>query len=112
MNEEIKQNIKNTNTWIRLIFMILFGLFYFVSISLFSVMLIFQILVALITGSPNERIRLFQAQLVQYIYRVLRYISYGTEKKPFPFDDWPRDEPELRIEETSVTTDRSNAENQ
>lgn len=111
MKEEIKQNLKNTNTWLRLVFMILFSIFYFVSISLYSVMLAFQVLVALITGNPNERVRAFHAQLVQYIYRVLRYISFGSEKKPFPFDDWPRDEPEARIAETTFTTEKGEGDN-
>ncbi len=93
-NEEIKQNLKNTNTWLRLVFMVLFGFFYFVAIALYGAMLIFQIIVSLVTGLPNERVRTFHASLVRYIYQVLRYISYGTERKPFPFDEWPQDEPE------------------
>lgn len=92
MKEEIKTNLKNTNTWLRLLFMVLFSAFYFLAIFLFGALLTFQILVALITGSPNERIRPFHGQLARYIYQVLRYVSYGTEEKPFPFADWPEGE--------------------
>ena len=94
MKEEIKTNLKNTNTWLRLLFMVLFSAFYFLAISVFGAMLAFQILVALLTGNPNERVRQFHAQLVKYIYQVLRYVSFGTEEKPFPFSDWPDETPE------------------
>jgi len=94
MKEEIKTNLKNTNTWLRLLFMALFGAFYFLAIFVFGALLAFQILVALLTGKPNERIRQFHAQLVKYIYQVLRYVSFGTEERPFPFSEWPDEAPE------------------
>lgn len=94
MKEEIKTNLKNSSTWLRLLFMALFAAFYFLAIFVFGALLIFQILVALITGSTNERIRQFHAQLVKYIYQVLRFVSFGTEEKPFPFAEWPDETPE------------------
>ena len=100
MKEEIKGNLKNTGTWLRLLFMVLFGAFYFLAIFLFGALLIFQIIVALLTGSPNERVSSFHSQLARYIFQVLRYVSYCTEEKPFPFADWP--EVEIKKRETPV----------
>jgi hypothetical protein len=92
MKEETKENLKNTNTWLRFVFMILFIIFFNFAEMLLMLIVAFQFIVSLIAGSPNERVKPFSRQLSRYIYEVLLFLSYNTEEKPFPFSDWPGEE--------------------
>ena len=47
----------------------------------------FQFLVSLFTGSPNQRLIPFSKEITQYIYAVLLYLSYNSDEKPFPLSD-------------------------
>ena len=89
MNEEIKKNLKNTNAWLRLIFMVLFIFLYSIAIMVLWVVVFLQIVFNLFTASPNSKILPFSSQLSKYIYEILLYLSFNSEEKPFPFGDWP-----------------------
>ena len=91
MKEEVKKNLKDTNAWLRVLFMILFGCIYSLAIIVMWVLVLFQLTFSLLTGSPNTKIEPFSRQLSKYIYEILLYLSYNTEEKPFPFADWPAD---------------------
>jgi hypothetical protein len=88
---EIKQNLKNTNTWLRLFIMILFIIFFGAAISIFGLLLLFQIVFSLLTGKSNERVRIFSKRLTSYLYQILVYLSYTSDERPFPFSDWPEE---------------------
>jgi hypothetical protein len=87
--EEIKSNLKNTKTWLRVVFMVLFALFYGVAISVYWAIVIFQVIYSLITSNINERVLQFSSSLTQYLYSVLNYMTFQTEETPFPFNEWP-----------------------
>ncbi|HOO73361.1 MAG TPA: DUF4389 domain-containing protein [Spirochaetota bacterium] len=89
MKEETKENLKNTGTWMRFIYMVLFIIFYGIAEGLLMFIVLFQFIVTLITSTPNERVRPFSRQLSRYIYNVLLFLTYNSEEKPFPFSDWP-----------------------
>ncbi len=96
--EEIKNNIKNTNAWLRLLFIIIFLLFYGIAEMVFWFSVLVQVLFNLIGGKVNQNLRLFTARLAAYIYAVLRYVGFQTEEKPFPFSSWPKVE-DLPVED-------------
>ncbi len=99
MKEETKQNLKNKNTWLRIVFMILFIILLSVARIIVGVTILFQIIVALITGKTNNQATRFGKQLSIYIYDILLYLTFNSEVRPFPFSEWPSiSEPE-QIEE-------------
>ncbi|MCI0652943.1 MAG: DUF4389 domain-containing protein [Methylococcaceae bacterium] len=67
-----------------LIFAVILGL---VRILLWAVVLL-QILSSLITGSPNGNALKFGQTLSLYIYRILLFLTYNSDDRPFPFADW------------------------
>lgn len=75
--------------WTRLLYMILFSVLYKAAEFIMWVVVLFQIIVTLVTGSPNERALRFGKQLSVYVYGLWAYLTYNTERKPFPFADWP-----------------------
>jgi len=88
MEQDINENLKKISTWkrifIMLIFFIIVGL---VRIMLWAVVLL-QVASALFMGSPNKNILGFGSKLSAYLYHILLFLTYNTEKLPFPFSEW------------------------
>lgn len=94
-NEELKSNLTSSRHWLRLLFMILFAVVLYVAAIVMSFLVLLQFLFSLITGKDNHNLREFGQSLALYIYQTLRFLTYNSEQKPFPFDDWPStEEPE------------------
>jgi hypothetical protein len=93
MDEEIKSNLKNTDSWKRLLYMLLFVITYNVAEVVVAVVVLLQIILTLFTGKRNPRVLDFGAQLSTYIYQVLQYLTYNSDEPPFPFADWPTSVP-------------------
>lgn len=89
MSDEIQENLASKNTWTRLVYMILFAVIYSVVDIVVLAVMVIQFLFVLLTGEKNAQLLKFGTELSQYLYRVLRFITFASEDKPFPFDDWP-----------------------
>lgn len=89
MNSEIKENVKAKSTWMRGLFMLIFVVIYQVAEIVIGAVVVFQFLSNLFVGHANERLLRFGAQLSTFIYQVMRYLTYNTEERPFPFASWP-----------------------
>ncbi len=87
--ENREQQMNDSSRWVRLLYMILFAVLYKVAEFIMWVVVLFQAIVNLVTGGSNERALKFGKQLSVYVYGVWAYLTYNTEKKPFPFSDWP-----------------------
>ena len=96
--EEISANLKNPGIWRRIIYMMLFALILGVVRMLLWVVVAFQVVTALITGSRNPYAQKFGRSLSAYIYQVLLFLTFNTEEMPFPFADW---EPAVNEDETT-----------
>lgn len=86
----LEDNLKSRNTWLRLVFMII----YYVLVSLAGlvgcVVVVLGFLWVLVTGEINGQLRQVGQSLASYIYEIVRYLTFNTEQKPFPFGgEWP-----------------------
>ena len=89
--DEIVDNLRKTNSWIRLVFMIAFVVvLYLIIAPVILVIIIAQVLFTLLTGSQNTNLKDFSNALAHYIYQILKFLLYGIEDKPFPFTDFPK----------------------
>lgn len=88
MENPVRQ-MDGSSGWMRLLYMILFAILYKVAEFVMWVVVLFQAIVNLVTGHSNERALQFGKQLTIYVYGLWAYLTYNTEKKPFPFSDWP-----------------------
>ena len=98
-NEKLKSNITSSDHWIRLLFMILFAVVLYVAGIVVGVLVLVQFLFALITGSDNTNLRQLGDSLTQYIAQTLRFLTYNSNEKPFPFADWPEAAPVAEVVE-------------
>ncbi len=86
---EIVEHVKSRSTWLRLVFMLLFALiFYIAELVLFAVAAL-QFLWKLFTGDVNGRLTVFGANLGEFLRQVVLFLTFNTERMPFPFTDWP-----------------------
>ncbi len=91
--EEIKTHVKSRNTWVRLLYMVIFLFFAWVASFVFGVVILVLWLWQLFTGKPNPQVREFGQSLSTWGYQVLSFLSFNTEELPFPFDTWPQGTP-------------------
>ncbi len=78
--------------WIRLVYMVLFGLALQVAAMVMWFVIVVQFIFSLFNDEPNEPLQTFANTLAQFIYQCWQFLSYNTNEKPFPFADWPQPE--------------------
>lgn len=88
-NEQIKSNLQSSKHWLRLVFMLLFAAILQVASIAMWLLVIVQFIFSLITGEDNANLRKFGYSLSVYIFDTLKFLTYSSEEKPFPFADWP-----------------------
>ncbi|HEY4115300.1 MAG TPA: DUF4389 domain-containing protein [Rhizomicrobium sp.] len=75
--------------FVRLIYAFGFGILaYFVLMVLF-VMAVIQFIVLAANGRLNDELRHFCANLMQYLFELLAYITFVRDEQPFPIGRFP-----------------------
>ena len=88
-----KENLKNSSAWVRLAYMFLFTLLLMAARLVITLVVIVQFLLVLITGSDNVNLRNLGQGLGKWVYQTILFLTFNTESKPFPFDEWPEVDP-------------------
>jgi hypothetical protein len=104
--DDIVDNLRKPSAWIRVIFMLAFVVFlYLVIAPIILVLMLAQALFAVINGKENENLRYFGSALTRYVSQILEFITYNTERKPFPFADFPGAGGQAQTAATSTAVD-------
>lgn len=104
--DQIKSNVKNTHNWRRLLYMVLFAVFLQLAAIIMWVLCSIQFLFVLLTGQDNENLRQLGSSIASFVHHALRFLSYNTDDKPFPFEAWPApEESEGVVSEQTVPAD-------
>tara|TARA_B110001450_G_scaffold58456_1_gene55167 strand:- start:1977 stop:2396 length:420 start_codon:yes stop_codon:yes gene_type:complete len=88
-----KTHLTNPATWIRLGFMLVFTLLLMAGRLVISIIVVMQFALVLVTGSDNENLRNLGQGLGKWIYQAVMFLTFNSEEKPFPFDEWPTIDP-------------------
>jgi Flp pilus assembly protein TadB len=92
--KDFKNHVKAQSTWLRLFFMIVVALLYGVSRVVVGAVVVVQFFWVLFTGATNKNLERLGQALATYTYQIIRYLTFNTEERPFPFDsDWPAGPP-------------------
>ncbi len=75
----------------RIFYTILFFLVGWVSLWVFSFVVLIQFGFLLITGQVNSNLKGFNREVGLFLFDLIKYLSFQTDEKPFPFKDWPYD---------------------
>jgi len=95
MDEQIKESLKSSDTWSRVLYMFLMVIFYGIAEVVLTAVVAFQLLLVLFTGSKNERMLKLGQSLATYIYQVVCYLTFNNDHKPYPFGAWPKGQPSV-----------------
>lgn len=116
MDAQLKSNLTSNKHWLRFLYMVFFMICLQVASFVMWVLVCLQFLISLVNGLDNSNLRRFGETLSEYIYRTLRFLTYNSQEKPFPFSDWPEakeDEPlEGEVEVARPERQDSNATNE
>ncbi|HUT58811.1 MAG TPA: DUF4389 domain-containing protein [Phycisphaerae bacterium] len=88
MNTPENAKGKGKDVLIRGAFMFLFLIITRVVGLLVALIALFQFLCALIVRKPNGNARRFGKDLSYYLAEIVQFLSYNTERKPWPFSPW------------------------
>lgn len=85
----VTRHLAEKATWLRLIFMILFGIV--VEILRFAVYLVavVQFLFKLFTGKDQPQIRALGGSLAEYLRQIVDFLAFRSEDRPYPWGIWP-----------------------
>jgi len=86
---DIKENAKNVDTWIRGLFILVFGIIFYFLYIIIGLIVIFQFITKVVSGGLNNNLLEFSAGMTRYVEQILRYITFHSEERPFPFSPWP-----------------------
>jgi hypothetical protein len=93
MDQELKSRLTSRDLWLRALYMIFFAIAYSVAELLVTLIAVFQFIFILFSGRANALLLVFGQNLARYIGDIIRFETFNTEHKPFPFDDWPEEAP-------------------
>ena len=90
----VEEHLKERSTWLRLLFMAVVALLSCVCGVVVSVVVLLQFCWKLFTGETNPQLDRLGQSLASYMYQIVRYLTFNTEQRPFPFDEeWPNGPP-------------------
>ena len=93
MNEDMKNHVTARSTWLRLVYMVLFGIaFNIAEVVLYAVAAV-QFLFTLFTGRRIDALSRLGQSLASYVYAIILFLTFRDEDMPYPFAAWPKDPP-------------------
>lgn len=87
--EDLKRNVKDKDTWLRFVYLVVFGIVFYISMMLTFVTSIAQFLSKLFGGSSFAVLSEFGDNLATYQGQVTRFLTFSSDDKPFPFAPFP-----------------------
>ena len=93
MSNDVKENLKSQSTWMRVLYVLIFAIFYTIAEVVLFAVIVFQFLLKLFTAETNERLCKLGQSLSTYIYQILQYMTFNSDYQPYPFGAWPKGEP-------------------
>lgn len=93
--EDLKRNIADKDTWLRLPYMLVFGVAFYLAAGLLFAIALLQFLTKLFSGRVLDWPLNFGINLATYLGQIAQYLSYTSQDKPFPFAPFPEQKVQL-----------------
>ena len=74
---------------IRVLYMIAFAIAFWILTWVLAVTVIAQLILTILAGQPNTELLNFSKGISRYIAQVIEFVTFLTDKLPFPFAPWP-----------------------
>ncbi len=77
--------------WLRGIYMLIFAFILWLAKFVAVAVVVFQFLSVLFKGRTNPKLIVFGMSLSVYTYQIMLFLTFNSEKHPYPLNDWPVD---------------------
>ena len=74
---------------LRVLYMLLFGIVFWMLTWTLAVATILQLLLRLINGRPHAEVARFGSALARYSRELIDFLTFATDRMPYPFAPWP-----------------------
>ena len=74
---------------LRVLYMLLFGVVFWILTWTLAVATLLQLLLRLINGRPHPEVARFGSSLARYAREIIDFLTFATERMPYPFGPWP-----------------------
>lgn len=85
----MKKHLTDEKTWQRGFIMLLLATMSCLVVLLLCGIILYQFASVLLSGKLNAILLRFGKMLSLYMQHILLYLTYNTDKRPFPFVRWP-----------------------
>jgi len=76
--------------WMRVLFVAIFWVVFYISQLVIAAVVIGQCAFTLISGAPNAQLLSFGDGLSRYVQEILRFVTFNSDRRPFPFSEFPK----------------------
>ena len=90
MTNDVKKNLLSRDLWLRIMYMIIFYIVSKIVWMLITLIAVVQIVSSLLSGKVIVPVWEFSHGLNRYILKIIDFITFRSEEKPFPFSEWPQ----------------------
>ena len=105
----VEKHLKSRATWTRFLFIVLCFIQIWLASLVGTVVIVLGFLMVLFTGEVNRELRGIGHSIASYVYDNVRYMTFNTDEKPFPFGSpWPSAE----SDETPAAPDETSADSE
>lgn len=115
MDDDLKEHLTASETWIRGLFILLFIFLLVIARVVTGAVVMVQFLFTVFSGQTNDNLRFFGASLALFVYQGMMFVTYNTDDKPFPFAPWPTptafDEPVAQADVSASSAEKLSAAN-
>ena len=87
--QDPKAELRRESLLLRILWMLVFVIVWQVAELVLLCLVVVQLLVRLIKGEPNRSLMDFGDSLSRYLAQIGRFESFHSDRKPWPFADWP-----------------------
>ena len=84
------EQYQGQTAWQRVLFVVLFWIVFYVAQMVVAAVAIAQCVFVLLTNNPNAQLLKFGDSLGKYIHVILRFVTFNSDQRPFPFTDFPK----------------------
>ena len=87
--DDLVENVRELSGWVRVLFVIFFIVVLYLIAPLIMLLALAQSLFLIFTAKANENLAGFGALLAIYAAQILNFVTFHSERRPFPFSDFP-----------------------
>jgi hypothetical protein len=87
--DDLKKHVSDKDTWMRFVYLVMFGIVFYLSIGVTLAAAVFQFLAKLFSGASFAGLAEFGGNLGAYQSQITSYLTFAVDEKPWPFAPFP-----------------------